>query len=155
MSARSRGAATPRLRLTLQNATRSRTVPSAARFRRWARAALQRDADITVRVVGEAEGRRLNREYRGKDYATNVLTFVYGEAEPVAGDIVLCAPVVRRESRQNSIAAESHYAHLTVHGVLHLQGYDHVRARDAKVMESRESELLGDLGYADPYADKS
>jgi len=155
MSARSRGAATPRLRLTLQNATRSRTVPSAARFRRWARAALQRDADITVRVVGEAEGRRLNREYRGKDSATNVLTFVYAEAEPVAGDIVLCAPVVRRESRQNNIAAEAHYAHLTVHGVLHLQGYDHVRARDAKVMESLESELLGDLGYADPYADKS
>ncbi len=153
MSARSRRRPGPRLRLTLQNATRSRTVPRVALFRRWARTALERDADITLRVVGEAEGRRLNRDFRGRDYATNVLTFAYEEAEPLTGDIVLCAPVVRRESRENGIAPEAHYAHLTVHGVLHLQGYDHRRPRDAIVMEALESKLLGDLGYADPYAD--
>lgn len=154
MSARSRRAPRPRLRLTLQVASRSPAIPSAACFRRWATAALGQDADITLRVVGEGEGRRLNRDFRGRDYATNVLTFVYEERKPLAGDIVLCAPVVRRESRESGIAPEAHFAHLTVHGVLHLQGYDHARARDAKVMESLESKLLGDLGYADPYADK-
>lgn len=154
MSARSRRAQPPRLRLTLQVASRSPAIPGVARFRRWARAALERDADITLRVVGEAEGKRLNRDFRGRDYATNVLTFVYEEREPLAGDIVLCAPVVRRESRESGITPEAHYAHLTVHGVLHLQGYDHARSRDAKVMESLESKLLGDLGYPDPFADK-
>lgn len=147
---RSRGAG-PRLRLTLQNAARSRTLPPAARFRRWARAALARDAEITLRVVGGPEGRRLNRDYRGRDYATNVLSFVYGEGTPVSGDIVLCAPVVRHEARTRGISAEAHYAHLTVHGVLHLQGYDHVRRRDAEKMEALESRIVMELGYADPY----
>jgi probable rRNA maturation factor len=147
---RSRGAA-PRLRLTLQNAARSRTLPAAARFRRWVRAALERDADITLRVVGGPEGRRLNRDYRGRDHATNVLSFVYGDETFVAGDVVLCAPVVRREARSRGISAEAHYAHLTVHGVLHLQGYDHVRRRDAQVMETLESRIVTALGYADPY----
>jgi probable rRNA maturation factor len=146
------GTLAPRLRLTLQNATRSRTLPAAARFRRWARAALARDADIALRIVGEAEGRRLNRQFRGKDCATNVLTFVYEDAEPLAGDIALCAPVVRREARGRGISADAHFAHLTVHGVLHLQGYDHVRPRDARAMEGLESRILTGMGYADPYA---
>ena len=149
---RSRSSGGPRLRLALQNPARSRSLPPAARFRRWARAALARDADITLRVVGEREGRRLNRDYRGGDYATNVLTFVYGERAPLAGDIVLCAPVVRREARERGIAAEAHYAHLTVHGVLHLQGHDHVRRREAEAMEALESRIVRKLGYADPYA---
>jgi probable rRNA maturation factor len=147
----SRGAG-PRLRLTLQNAARSRALPAAARFRRWARAALERDAEITLRVVGEREGRRLNRDYRGRDCATNVLSFAYGETRPLAGDVVLCAPVVRREARERGIAPEAHYAHLTVHGVLHLQGYDHVRRRDAAAMEALESRIVRKLGYADPHA---
>jgi probable rRNA maturation factor len=142
----------PRLRLALQNAARSRALPPAARFRRWARAALERDAEITLRVVGEREGRRLNRDYRGRDRATNVLSFGYGEREPVTGDIVLCAPVVRREARSRGISTEAHYAHLTVHGVLHLQGYDHVRRRDAQRMEALETRILLRLGYSDPYA---
>lgn len=149
---RSRSSRGPRLRLALQNAARSRSLPSAARFRRWARAALARDADITLRVVGEREGRRLNRDFRGRDHATNVLTFVYAHGAPLAGDIVLCAPVVRREARQRGVAPEAHYAHLTVHGVLHLQGHDHVRRRDAEAMEALESRIVRKLGYADPYA---
>jgi probable rRNA maturation factor len=139
------------LRLTLQNACRSRTVPAITRFRKWAKAALARDAEIALRVVGEIEGRRLNREFRGKDYATNVLTFVYDKIAPLAGDIVLCAPVVRREARACGIKADAHYAHLTVHGVLHLQGHDHVRSRDAELMEAMESRILMAMGYADPY----
>jgi probable rRNA maturation factor len=144
--------AAPRLRLTLQNAARSRSLPPASRFRRWARAALKRDAEITLRVVGGPEGRRLNRDYRGRDYATNVLSFVYGNGTPLAGDIVLCAPVVQHEARSRGISAEAHYAHLTVHGVLHLQGHDHVRRRDAEVMEALESRIVMALGYDDPYA---
>ena len=135
----------------MQNAARSRALPPSARFRRWALAALARDAAITLRVVGEREGRRLNRDYRGRDHATNVLSFVYADTAPLAGDIVLCAPVVRREARERGISAEAHYAHLTVHGVLHLQGYDHVRRRDAEAMEALESSIVTKLGYADPY----
>lgn len=152
MTGRSKGGA-PRLRLTLQNVARSRSLPPATRFRRWARAALAWDAEITLRVVGGPEGRRLNRDYRRRDYATNVLSFVYGEPPPVAGDIVLCAPVVRREARSRGISAEAHYAHLTVHGVLHLQGYVHARRRDAEAMEALESRIVMALGYADPYGD--
>ncbi len=151
MRSRSSRGAGPRLRLALQNPARSRSLPPAARFRRWARAALERDADITLRVVGEREGRRLNRDYRARDYATNVLTFVYAQGAPLSGDIVLCAPVVRREARDRGIAPEAHYAHLTVHGVLHLQGYDHLRRRDAEAMEALESRIVRKLGYADPY----
>ena len=151
MRSRSSRGAGPRLRLTLQNPARSRSLPPAARFRRWARAALERDADITLRVVGEREGRRLNRDFRGSDHATNVLTFPYRESAPLAGDIVLCAPVVRREARSRGIRAEAHYAHLTVHGTLHLQGHDHRRRREAQAMEALESRILLRLGYADPY----
>jgi probable rRNA maturation factor len=127
--------------------------------RRWAQAALEADAVVTVRLVGEEEGRSLNKAYRGKDYATNVLTFAYGdESEPksgdgrLTGDVVLCVPVVVREALEQCKAPEAHYAHLVVHGMLHLQGYDHETAPDAEAMEAREREILGRLGYADPYA---
>jgi probable rRNA maturation factor len=140
------------LRLTVQYATRSQTVPAEARFRKWARAALQSNAQITVRVVGLKEARELNRTYRGKDYATNVLTFVMSGSPPYEGDLVLCAPVVAREARAQGKELTAHYAHLTVHGVLHLQGYEHENESEAAEMEKLETRILKRLGYPDPYA---
>ncbi len=118
---------------------------------RWIRAALQRDGEITVRVVGADEGLELNREYRAGDHATNVLTFDYAHEPVVSADLVLCAPVIEAEALELGISHESHYAHLLVHGTLHAQGYDHERDEDAVVMETLETELLRALGYADPY----
>jgi probable rRNA maturation factor len=153
----------PKLDLTLQIACkpsklRSGELPSRGDFRRWAKAALRGDARVTLRIVDEAEGRTLNRDYRDKDYATNVLTFAYGfsegttaEAAVLTGDIVLCAPVVAREAAEHNISLAAHYAHLTVHGLLHLQGYDHESDAEAVMMESIESFLLQRLGYSDPY----
>jgi probable rRNA maturation factor len=141
----------PALSLAVQYALSARTLPSRAQFRRWVRAALERDAAMTIRVVGAAEGRVLNRSYRRKDYATNVLTFVFRDRAPFEGDLALCAPVVAREARAQKKTLAAHYAHLTVHGTLHLQGYDHERNADAKVMERRETQILAKLGYADPY----
>jgi probable rRNA maturation factor len=105
-----------------------------------------------LRLVGKVEGRTLNRDYRTRDYATNVLTFVYEETRPLSGDIVLCAPVVAQEARGHGKALEAHYAHLVVHGMLHLQGYDHEAEADARVMQARETEIVTQLGYPDPYA---
>ena len=120
---------------------------------RWLRHALEADAEIAVRIVGEDEGRRLNRDFRGKDYATNVLTFDYARAPVVAADLVLCAPVVEREAREQGKALPAHYAHLLVHGALHAQGWDHeTSAADAEAMEARETAILRALGFADPYA---
>jgi probable rRNA maturation factor len=144
-------AATPETAVTVQYATRVTPLPSSARLRRWAQAALMRSAQLTLRVVGAREARALNRRFRRRDYATNVLTFVYSDQRPLAGDIVICAPVVQREARAQGISALAHYAHLTVHGVLHLQGYDHVRTRDAARMERLEARILKKLGYGDPY----
>lgn len=140
-------------------------APKKHQIRRWAQAALQRDAEVAVRLVGEAEGRELNHEYRGKDYATNVLTFAYGEGEhmpgaqaaaeggaSLAGDLVLCVPVVVREAAAQGKTLEAHFAHLVVHGMLHLQGYDHEAEAEAEAMEALETEILRGLGYADPYA---
>ena len=104
-----------------------------------------------MRVVGAEEGRALNREFRGKDYATNVLTFDYQRAPTVVADIVLCAPVVAREAGEQGIGLEAHYAHLLVHGALHAQGFDHERRAEAKAMEGRESAIVVGLGFADPY----
>jgi probable rRNA maturation factor len=118
---------------------------------RWVRAALERPGEIAVRIVDADEGRRLNREYRGRDYATNVLTFDYAHEPVVAADLVLCAPVVAKEAREQKLTLEAHYAHLLVHGTLHAQGYDHENAADAEVMEARESEIVTALGFADPY----
>ena len=139
------------LALTVQYATRSRTVPSARHFRKWVLAAMRSDARITVRLVGINEGRALNRDYRGKDYATNVLTFVLDDGPPRSGDLALCAPVVAREAREQKKDLMAHYAHLTVHGVLHLQGYAHEREREAMEMEKLETRILKRLGYPDPY----
>ncbi|MEZ5607722.1 MAG: rRNA maturation RNase YbeY [Burkholderiaceae bacterium] len=122
---------------------------------RWLRHALGDDvqaAEITVRVVDADEGRALNRDYRHKDYATNVLTFDYAQAPTVMADLVLCAPVVAREAGELGKPLAEHYAHLLVHGALHAQGWDHeTSAQDAEAMEARETAILADLGFADPY----
>jgi probable rRNA maturation factor len=141
----------PRLRLSVQYAVRARDLPSRAQLRRWARAALERDARVTVRIVGGAEARTLNRHFRGKRHPTNVLTFVMREQPRLEGDLALCAPIIAREARAQRKSAAAHYAHLVVHGVLHLQGYDHERAREARVMERRETQIVTRLGYPDPY----
>jgi probable rRNA maturation factor len=138
--------------LTVQYATRARGVPSERDFRKWVRAAIADEARITVRLVGLTEGRSLNRDYRGRDYATNVLTFVLDDGPPYDGDLALCAPVVSREAREQGKDVMAHYAHLTVHGVLHLQGYAHERGPEAVEMEKLETRILARLGYPDPYA---
>lgn len=150
------GHGVPTLHLSVQYAVKPEEAPTRAQFRRWVKAALRQDAEIALRIVDEEEGRALNRDYRGKDYATNVLTFVYddefpGAELPLAGDIVLCAPVVAREAVQQEKPVEAHYAHLTVHGVLHLQGYDHENDEQARQMEALETQIVTKLGYADPY----
>jgi probable rRNA maturation factor len=122
------------------------------RVARWIRAALDGPAQIAVRIVDADEGRALNREYRRRDYATNVLTFDYERTPVIVADLVLCAPVIAAEARAMRIPREAHYAHLLVHGTLHAQGFDHGRAREARVMETRESAILAALGFADPYA---
>lgn len=151
------------LAVAVQSALR-RGVPTARRIANWARTATGargRGAEVVVRIVGLVEGRKLNAAWRGKDYATNVLSFppVTSGARHVArvwprplGDIVICAPVVAREAREQGKPLEAHWAHLVVHGALHLLGYDHERNRDAVRMESRERRLLAQLGWADPYA---
>ncbi len=144
--------ARPELRLSLQQPdARHRELLPRHRVARWIRAALDVPAEITVRIVDEPEGRALNRDYRAKDYATNVLTFDYQRAPVVMADLVLCAPVVAREARAQRKSLEAHFAHLLVHGALHAQGWDHERAADARAMEARESALLAALGFEDPY----
>jgi probable rRNA maturation factor len=121
--------------------------------RRWVRAACAIPAEVTVRFVADDEGRSLNRDFRGKDYATNVLSFPYASGATLSGDLVLCLPVLEREAREQGKSAEAHCAHLIVHGMLHLQGHDHETGRaDAERMEALEREILADLGYPDPYA---
>ena len=120
---------------------------------RWIRHALALDAEITVRIVDMEEGRQLNRDYRQKDYATNVLTFDYTQEPVVTADLVLCAPVVAREAAEQNKTLAEHYAHLLVHGALHAQGWDHETSeQDAQEMEAYETEILTGLGFADPYA---
>ncbi len=141
------------LRLSLQMPdARHRAQLPRHRIARWVRAALLRPAEITVRIVDEDEGRRLNLDYRGKDYATNVLTFGYAAEPQVQADLVLCAAVVEREAHAAGRPLQAHYAHLLVHGTLHAQGFDHEGpAADAEAMEARESALLLGLGFDDPY----
>ena len=146
-------------------------LPARSTLRRWVLAALERDARITLVFVNAPAGRKLNREFRGRDYATNVLTFAYdtamvpglppargarvmrnGASPPVLADIVLCMPVVRREAREQGKTLRAHLAHLVIHGVLHAQGHDHERERDARRMQAIETRLLATLRIADPYA---
>ena len=136
--------------MIIQRASRASHIPPDATLRKWARAALSRDANVTLRYVAETEGRRLNRSYRGKDHATNVLTFIYA-AKPLEGDVVICAPVVAREAKAQGKAVAAHHAHLLVHGLLHLQGFDHERRGEAEMMEDRERRILAKLGFKDPY----
>lgn len=145
----------PRLSLTVQSTVDAIDLPGRQTLRRWAKAALARDATVTLRFVGGRESRALNRRYRGRDQATNVLTFVYDNGVSLMGDIVLCAPVVAKEARAQHKRQIAHYAHLVIHGMLHLQGYDHERDDDAAGMETREIALLRGLGFADPYAAKA
>ena len=149
--------------VTVQNSSRVAKVPAPAQLKKWAHAALAADArgELTVRIVGEKESAELNARYRGKKESTNVLSFAATDAElpPAAaaellpfGDLVICADVVAREAREQGKPAAAHWAHMVVHGTLHLQGFDHEKARDAKVMEARERELLATLGFPDPYS---
>jgi probable rRNA maturation factor len=141
------------LKLSLQFAdARHRALLPRHRVALWIRAALARPAEIAVRIVGLDEGRALNRDYRGRDRATNVLTFDYEREPVIVADVVLCAPLVEAEARERGIDVAAHYAHLLVHGTLHAQGHDHEHAAAARLMEARESELLLALGFADPYA---
>ena len=140
----------------MQRAVAARGAPSAGRLRQWARAARGRgNGEITLRIVGPAESRALNRRYRKKDKPTNVLSFPYDDPAPdrkrVLGDVVICAAVVAREAREQGKRPAAHWAHMVVHGVLHLRGYDHNRAADAKVMEARERAILAGLSFPDPY----
>ncbi|OIQ74645.1 endoribonuclease YbeY [mine drainage metagenome] len=121
------------------------------KVKRWLSQALRSDAELTVRVVDADEGRELNRTYRKKDSATNVLTFDYAQEPVVTADLVLCAPVVAQEAQEQGKTLEQHYAHLLVHGALHAQGWDHEADEDAQVMELRESEIMARLGFDNPY----
>ena len=136
----------------LQNAALHRATLPRHKVTRWIRHALQSDAEITVRIVGTEEGQALNRDYRHKDYATNVLTFDYAHQPVVSADLVLCAPVVSSEAKEQHKTLQAHYAHLLVHGTLHAQGWEHeTNAVDARAMESREIEILAGLGFENPY----
>jgi probable rRNA maturation factor len=142
----------PELSLSLQFADPAhREYLPRHKVARWIRAALRAPAQITVRIVGADEGRALNRDYRGRDYATNVLTFDYEHAPAVLADLILCAPVIAKEARAQRLDLAEHYAHMLVHGTLHAQGYDHERDDDAAEMEALESEVMQRLGFADPY----
>ena len=142
----------PELSLSLQFADpRHRALLPRHKVIRWIRSALELAGEITVRIVGAEEGQQLNREFRGKDYATNVLTFDYSHEPVVVADLVICAEVVEREAREAKIGIADHYAHMLVHGTLHAQGYDHEEDDEAECMEARESEIMRALGFADPY----
>lgn len=146
----------PSLALSIQGHPRfSQSVaafPARATLRRWVAAALERDAELVLRLVDAREGRQLNRSFRHKDAATNVLTFTYSKSPAVRADIAICVPVVRREARMQRKTFRDHLAHLVVHGVLHAQGWDHDRPPRADAMEAREIEVLAALGMGDPYS---
>ena len=146
-----------RLNLSVQYTCGREGLPTRSQILSWARAALKidgtRGGQITLRFVDSEEGRTLNRDYRGKDYATNVLSFPYDLEPIVSGDLVICPSVVAREAAEQNKPLAAHYAHLVVHGMLHLQGWDHENDTDAQAMEDEETEILAALGYPDPYLD--
>ncbi|MEW6589834.1 MAG: rRNA maturation RNase YbeY [Pseudomonadota bacterium] len=143
----------PELSLSVQVASAAKTLPGRAQVRRWVAAALEHSAEITVRIVDADEAQALNQDYRKKGYVPNVLTFEYGEVSPgtLGGDVVICAPVVEREAREQDKPLKDHYAHMVVHGVLHLQGYDHLEPADAELMEAREIAILKRFRIPNPY----
>ena len=143
----------PGLRLAVQFASGASDLPTRAQVRRWVAAALETNAEITVRIVDAEEAQALNNDYRRKDYVPNVLTFEYGEIAPdvLGGDVVICAPVVEREAIEQNKPLKDHYAHMTIHGVLHLQGYDHIVPADADIMESHEAAILRRFRIPNPY----
>ena len=148
------------LELDLQLATEAGNLPDETQLRLWCSTALSQrtaDSELTIRIVDEAEGRELNNEWRGKDYATNVLSFLAEVPDglldiPLLGDLVICAGVVEREAGEQGKSCEAHWAHLVIHGCLHLLGYDHIEDEEAEEMEALERQLLASLGYPDPYA---
>lgn len=148
------------LELDLQNASSANALPSEEQFRQWCELALRQrsaDSELTIRLVDEEEGRELNRTWRHKDYATNVLSFPADIPDglldiPLLGDLVICVPVVEREAQEQAKTSEAHWAHLVIHGCLHLLGYDHINDDEAEEMETLERDLLSELGHADPYA---
>lgn len=143
----------PALDFSLQLASDAADIPALTQFKRWVRAALRVDASLTIRIVDEEEGRQLNAAYRGRDYATNVLTFPLTEEPVLMGDIVICAPVVAKEAVEQGKPLLAHYAHMTVHGVLHLHGYDHEVDAQAELMEAMEIAAMQKLGFMNPYAE--
>jgi probable rRNA maturation factor len=143
----------PAFSLAVQFASEADALPTRAQIRRWVAAALEHPAEITVRIVDADEAQALNQDYRHKGYVPNVLTFEYGEIAPgvLGGDVVICAPVVEREAREQGKPLKDHFAHMTVHGVLHLQGYDHLDAAEADIMEAREAAILRRFRISNPY----
>ena len=141
----------PKLSLSAQFASQFAPLPSAKQLQKWAKTALRVDTEVTIRIVDEVEGRALNLAYRNKDYATNVLTFALAEEPVLMGDIVICAPIVAKEAAEQNKELTAHFAHLTVHGILHLHGYDHETEPQADLMEAIEIQTLAKLGYANPY----
>jgi probable rRNA maturation factor len=144
--------------MEIQNASESVTLPENKFITEWANQALDekhKDAEVTLRVVDINEGQMLNKEWRNKDYATNVLSFPVGEtieqAPNLLGDIVICAPIVEQEAKEQGKTTEAHWAHLIIHGILHLQGYDHESGEEAELMETKEIQILKNIGYANPY----
>ncbi len=144
----------PTLSLSLQFADkRHRDTLPRHKVARWVKAALDTDAEIAVRIVDAEEGQALNKDFRKKNYATNVLTFDYAQAPVVMADLIICAPVIEQEAVEQGKTLEAHYAHMLVHGTLHAQGWDHMKKKEAEAMEAREREILAALGFGDPYAD--
>ena len=139
------------LKFYYQNVSEFANIPANAMFKKWAKAALRVESEVTIRIVDEHEARALNSQYRGKDYATNVLTFPITESPILMGDIVICAPVVAAEAIAQNKSITEHFAHLTVHGMLHLSGFDHETEPQAELMEALEVQILAKLGYANPY----
>jgi probable rRNA maturation factor len=151
--ARKRKNVNPEFSLSVQFASEADGLPSRAQVRRWVAAALEHPAEIAVRIVDAEEAQALNRDYRDKAYVPNVLTFEYGEISPgvLGGDVVVCAPVVEREAREQGKPLKQHFAHMIIHGVLHLQGHDHIDPAEAEIMESREAAILKQFKIPNPY----
>lgn len=147
-----------RHRITLQNLTRSKKIPSSYYFRRWVNLALakqKKTAEINIRIVDQAESAELNKTFRHKNGSTNILSFPFetppGITSPLLGDLIICAPVMIKEAAEQKKLLLTHWAHITIHGTLHLLGYDHIKDKDAQVMENLEIKLLQQLGYPNPY----